>query len=157
MATATTAPAPIMPSSFRVSVPPDADDGGSPRGSFVDMIALLREEREHMKQMMIVSEEQRRQQQEETVSPYEKKIELQRKEIEELRLQRHQDEVQKTKFLQVSMLQLRLESLHSAKLLTVSKSLLPIDNNLAILVFEFCFGYVGRGDVCTGEYRGGQF
>ena len=126
--TVTTAPAPIMPSAARVPIPPDADEGGGPRGSFVDMIVLLREERELMKQMMIESEKQRRQQQEETVSIYEKKIELQRKEIEELRLQKHQDEVHTA---QVSMLQTRLESLHSAKLLTVSKSLLPIDNNLA--------------------------
>lgn len=80
--------------------------GGEPRGSFVDIIAFMREEREHMRQIMLESEKQRQRQQQE----YEKII-------EQLK-ERPKPAAEVIDERQLAALQTRLQSLHEAKLLT---------------------------------------
>ena len=82
------------------------DGGGEPRGSFVDIIAFMREEREHMRQIMLDSEKQRQRQQQE----YEKII-------EQLK-ERPKPAAEVIDEGQLAALQTRLQSLHDAKLLT---------------------------------------
>jgi Spy/CpxP family protein refolding chaperone len=80
--------------------------GGEPRGSFVDIIAFMREEREHMRQIMLESEKQQQQQRQE----YER-------EIEQLK-ERPKPAAEVIDERQLAALQTRLQSLHEAKLLT---------------------------------------
>ena len=112
----------------------DGGGGGGPRGSFADMIAFMREEREHMKQTM---DEQRQEAKAERLE-LEAKLDEQRRETEqqraemEARAEQHRAEMraemkQQRQELtpseaisaeQLATLQARLESVHQAKLLS---------------------------------------
>eukprot|EP01046_Picozoa_sp_COSAG06_P049745 COSAG06_NODE_7723_length_2398_cov_5.069161_2_plen_168_part_00 len=83
----------------------DGSGGGGPRGSFADMIAFMREEREHMKQTM---DEQRRE------------TEQQRAEMRaEMKQQRQElTPSEAISAEQLATLQARLEAVHQAKLLS---------------------------------------
>ena len=111
----------------------DGGGGGGPRGSFADMIAFMREEREHMKQTM---DEQRQEAKAERLE-LEAKLDEQRRETEqqraemEARAERLRQEMEKRlqdtnprraaeaiTEGQLEALQARLQSLHEAKLLS---------------------------------------
>jgi hypothetical protein len=83
----------------------DGGGGGGPRGSFADMIAFMREEREHMKQTM---DEQRRETEQHRAEM--------RAEMKQQRQELTPSEAISAK--QLATLQARLEAVHQAKLLS---------------------------------------
>ena len=83
----------------------DGSGGGGPRGSFADMIAFMREEREHMKQTM---DEQRRETEQHRAEM--------RAEMKQQRQELTPSEAISAE--QLATLQARLEAVHQAKLLS---------------------------------------
>jgi hypothetical protein len=101
----------------------DGGGGGGPRGSFADMIAFMREEREHMKQTM---DEQRQEAKAERLE-LEAKLDEQRRETEQQCVEMRAEMKQQRQELtpseaisaeQLATLQARLEAAHQAKLLS---------------------------------------